>query len=150
MDPEDLFGVDIGAIRARIKTLAYFTDVQDIQGASEATGGMVAFIPPAAFVSIARESYAPNRYASGGHAQLANVVISVLFCVPAVRADRDAGDEVEQARKAILAVLKGWSPPGADKALEAVDYRVRVIEGGLVWSEWQFRTSFDNRVVAAP
>lgn len=142
-DPETLFGVDLSAVRDRLETLSYFTGVQDIQGGAEALSGLTAFRPPAAFVSIARESYEPNRLASGGHAQRATTIISVLFCVPSTRADRGDGDEVEQARKVILALLKGWMPPGAAKPLEAVDYRVRLIAEGLVWGEWQFRTSFD-------
>lgn len=150
MDPEDLFGVDLSAVRDRLKTLAYFTDVQDIQGGAEALSGLAAFLPPAAFVSIARESYDGNRYAAGGHAQRGTVILSVLFCVPAQRADKRHSDEVEQARKAIAGVLKGWTPPGAEVPLDLVDYRVRLIADGLVWGEWQMRTSFNNGLVAAP
>lgn len=149
-NPETLFGVDLKAVRDRLATLSYFSSVDDVQGGAEALGGLRPFLPPAGFVSVARESYAPNRLAAGGHSQRATVVLSILFCVPAQRADGGVGDEVEQARKAVLAVLKGWQPPGAGKPLEAVDYRVRLIDKGLVWGEWQFRTAFDLSLVAAP
>lgn len=147
MNPEDLFGVDLSAVRDRLKTLGYFTDAQDIQAGADALSGLTPFIPPAAFVSIARETYEPNRYATGAHGQRGTAILSFLFCVPSTRADKATGDEVEQARKAIAALMKGWQPPGAQKALELVDYRVRLIADGLVWGEWQMRTTFDLTIV---
>jgi len=141
--PETLFGVDLIAVRDRLRSLEYFNSVDDIQAGSEAIQGLKPFTPPAAFVSIARESYERNRYASGGHGQRATVNLSVLFCVPAERADGRQSDEVEAARKVILAQLIGWTPAGAQQALEAVSYNVRLIADGLVWGEWLFRTSFD-------
>lgn len=149
MNPETLFGVDLESIRERLETLGYFTSVQDIQGGAEALSGLTAFLPPAAFVSVARESYEGNKLATGGHSQRANPVVSILFCVPSQRADNAAGDEVEQARKAIAGLLKGWQPPGAMKPLELVDYRVRLIADGLVWGEWQMKTAFALSTVAS-
>lgn len=143
-DPENAFGINLGEVRDRLATLDYFTSVQDIQAAAQAIDATAPFIPPAAFVSIGRETYEPNRYAAGGHAQRATVTLSVLFCVPATRADGATSDEVEQARKAIRLILMGWKPGGADKALEAGSYSVRLIADGLIWGEWLFATSFDT------
>jgi len=143
-DPDTLFGVQLGTIRDRLATLSYFTGVHDIQAGSEAISGEAPFVPPAAFVSTAAETYGPNRYAAGGHGQRATTDVSVLFCVPAQRADSATADEVEQARKAILAILAGFTPDGADKPLDAVRYQVRLIADSLVWGEWIFRTGFNR------
>ena len=142
-DPETLFGVDLKSVRDRLELLSYFTGIHDIQAGSEAIAGTRAFIPPAAFVSIASETYERNRYAAGAHGQRAETIISVLCCIPANRADDALADEVEQARKVVLAQLKGWTPTGADKQLEARRYSIRSVDAGLVWFEWLFATSFD-------
>lgn len=144
-DPSTLFGVDLKSIRTRLSALEYFTSVQDIQASGQAIQGIKAFIPPAAFVSVASETYERNRYASGGHGQRATPIISVLFCVPAARADDNLGDEVEQARKVILAQLTGWKPTGALLGLEAVRYQVRQMDEFMIWAEWLFRTEYDLR-----
>jgi len=149
-DPETLFGVDLKAVRERLGALEYFTSVDTVQAATEAITGAEVAIPPAAFVSIMQENYAANRYAAGGHAQRATVELSVLFCIPGERIDGELPDEVERARKLILAVLIGWQPPGADVALEARSYAVRMIAEGLVWGEWRFRTGFDMQATPAP
>jgi hypothetical protein len=141
-DPETLFGVDLSSIRDRLALLDYFTGIHDIQAGSEAMAGLRPFIPPAAFVSISAETYEPNRYAAGAHGQRATPIISVLCALPAARADDALGDEVEQARKVVLAQLNGWTPDGAGKALEARRYSIRSVDAGLVWFEWLFATSF--------
>lgn len=140
-DPSTLFGVDLASVRDRLAALDYFTGVQDIQAGSEAIAGLAAFIPPAAFVSIGDENYEPNKLI-GSHRQRATVTLSVLFCIPSERVAGDTADEVEQARKVILARLIGWQPDGAEKALEASRYSVRLIADGLIWGEWRFRTVF--------
>lgn len=149
-DPEDLFGVDIKAVRDRLRLLKYFTDVQDIQGGAQAIGGYEPFVPPAAFVSIAAENYKPQKYAAGGFAQSCEAILSVLMCIPANRADSEKADEVEQARKVTAAQLLGWQPPGAISPLQAVRYQVRLIADGFIWPEWQFRTKFDISLMTLP
>lgn len=144
-DPSTDFGVDLSSIETRLALLEYFTGVRDIQAGSQAISGDEPFVPPAAFVSVATENYEPNRLASGGHAQQATIGISVLFCVPAQRADNGLGDEVEHARKLISAQLVGFTPDGALKPLDAFRYSVRLIDEGLIWGEWIFRTRFDLR-----
>jgi hypothetical protein len=142
-NPLNSSGVDLAEIRDRLKTLNYFTSVSDIQSAAQIIEGDISFLPPAAFVMVESESFEKNRYAAGGHGQRATVILSVLFCVPSQRAADDLSDEVEQARRAVRDVLKGWQPPGAQIALDASRYRVRLINDGLVWSEWLFRTTYD-------
>jgi hypothetical protein len=126
-DPSTMFGVNLASIRDRLRALDYFTGVEDIQSGAEAISGLAAFIPPAAFVSIASESYEPNKVI-GGHRQRATVSVSVLFCIAGERIAGDTSDEVEQARKVILAQLAGWQPEGAETsprgvALQCAAYR---------------------------
>lgn len=142
------FGVSLSDIRARMALLNYFTSIQDIQAGTQAFEGLAPFRPPAAFVSIANESFEPNRYASGGHGQRASATVSILFCLQADRADDATNDEVEEVRKAVLAALRGYQPGGALKALESFRYQIRLIADGLIWGEWLFRTSYDLPTVA--
>ena len=142
-DPIDFGGIDLVGIRDRLRGLSYFNSVSDIQSAAQIIDGDISFLPPAAFVMVEGESFQKNRYASGGHAQRGDVSISVLFCVPSQRAADDLSDEVEQARRAVRDILRGWKPDGAQIALDAFRYRIRLIADGLIWSEWLFRTSYD-------
>lgn len=142
-DPLSLAGVDLVNIRDRLKSLSFFNFVEDIQSAAQIIEGDISFNPPAAFVMIESESFEKNRYAAGGHAQRATVIISVLYCIPSQRAAGDLSDEVEQAKRAVRDQLRGWKPKGAQIALDAFRYRVRLISDGLIWSEWLFRTSYD-------
>lgn len=142
-DPDIAFGIDLGPIVERLEQLSYFTSVDDIQAGVEVLGGETPFVPPAAFVAVSSEDFAKNRLATGGHAQQAVLSLSVLMGIPAERADRAVGDEVERARRLVLAQLAGWQPPGAIKALAPLRYRIRLTGEGLVWPEWQFVTAWD-------
>jgi hypothetical protein len=142
-DPIDLGGIDLVDIRDRLRGLSYFNSVSDIQSAAQLIEGDISFLPPAAFVMVESEGFDKNRYAAGGHAQRGNVTISVLFCTPSQRAADDISDEVEQARRAVRDILRGYKPAGAMVALDAFRYRIRLIGDGLIWSEWLFRTSYD-------
>jgi hypothetical protein len=148
-DPSTMFGVDLASIRDRLRLLDYFNSVDDVQAGAEAIEGRVPFSPPAAFVNVGDESYAKNRLAAGGHAQRAEVNISVLICIASARADGGLGDEVEQARKVVIAQLVAWQPDGATKPLEVNRWRIRLIDAGLIWGEIQFRTAFDLAVAGA-
>ncbi len=143
LDPINLEGVDLADIRDRLRGLKFFNVVEDIQSAAQIIEGDISFNPPAAFVMIESESFEKNRYASGGHGQRSNVIISVLYCIPSQRAANDLSDEVEQAKRAVRDLLKGWKPNGAQTALDAFRYKIRLISDGLIWSEWLFRTSYD-------
>lgn len=142
-DPLNFSGIDLVDIRDRLRGLSFFQVVEDIQSAAQIIDGDISFNPPAAFVMTESESFEKNRYAAGGHAQRANVVVSVLYCIPTQRAANDLSDEVEQAKRAIRELLRGWTPKGAQIALEAFRWRVRLIGDGVVWCEWLFRTSYD-------
>lgn len=142
-DPTDLGGINLVDIRDRLRGLSYFNSVSDIQSAAQIIEGDISFLPPAAFVMIESEAFEKNRLAAGGHHQRGDVTISVLFCVPSQRAADDLSDEVEQARRAVRDILRGWKPDGAMIALNASRYRVRLIADGLIWSEWLFRTTYD-------
>lgn len=144
------FGINLKDIRDRIGALGYFTSVQDLQQLTQAMEGLSPFRPPAAFVSIASETFEKNRYAAGGHGQRATVTVSVMSVVMAERAANDAGDEVEQVRRGVLAILKGFVPGGAQKGLEAQRYLVRKTGDGLIWFEWLLSTTYDVNGIREP
>jgi len=98
-------------------------------------------VPPAAFVSITRESGEPNK-TIGGFSQRVNVTISTLFCVPAERADGKAGDDLEDTRKAVIRILLGWIPDRADSMLQFQGYSLRAAGEGLLWGEVLMTTSY--------
>lgn len=142
-DPLSLPGVNLADIRDRLTSLDFFLSVSDIQEATQVISGEIGFAPPAAFVSIPNETFEPNRYAAGGHGQRGIVTISVLYCIPSQRAADDLSDEVEQAKRAVRDVLKGWNPEGAQKPLDLYRYAIRLNDNGLIWPEWLFRTTYD-------
>lgn len=144
------FGINLIDIRDRVATLEYFTSVQDLQDVSQVMAGEVAFVPPASFVQVARETWEANRYAAGGRGQRATTQISILSCLQSMRAAGDGGDEVEQARKAIIAVLTGFQPGGAQKGLSPTSYAVRMIADGLIWFEVIMTTTWDLVGVREP
>ena len=142
-DPLTLAGVDLTAVRERLESLSYFHGVTDVQSAAQIIEGDISFNPPWAFVMVESETFAPNRYAAGGHGQMGTVVISVLFALPTQRAADDLSDEIEQVRRAVRDILKGWNPPGALVPLDASRYQIRLIADGVIWGEWLFRTKYD-------
>jgi hypothetical protein len=141
------FGIDLEDVRKRFLGMGYFLSVTDIQAASEALSDPDAFgfLPPAAFVSIASETAEPNK-TIGGHAQRVNVLLSMLFAIPSARADREADDEVEQVKRAVIRMGVAWKPKGAGAALDYSRYVLRATGGGLVWGEVLFSTSYQLRV----
>ncbi len=144
------FGINLKDIRDRIDALGYFLSVQDLQEYSQAVEGLVAFKPPAAFVSIGGESYEKQRYAAGGRGQRGTVLVSVMSVIMAQRGAKDAGDEVEQVRRGVAAILTGFKPGGAQKGLSPMRYAPRKVGDGLIWFEWIFETSFDLVGVREP
>lgn len=134
------FAVDLNSVRDRLATLSYFLSVQNIQDATNALEHLDA-LPPAAFVSTARETAEKNKVI-GGHSQRVSTTISVLFCVPAERAADDAADVVEETRKAVIRILLGWTPAGAGDPLNYERYLLRATGDGLIWGEVLMTTSY--------
>lgn len=142
--------IDLSDVRQQVRGIdapmvpgiAGFLTVSDWSSASEAiaTGNAA---PPAAYVTLSREQPEPNRLASGGRAQRVRATISVLFCLPAERADDERADPVEIARGAIIARLVGFKPGGALKAFDYAGYALRAEADGLVWGEVLVSTSWD-------
>ncbi|MBA3668433.1 MAG: hypothetical protein H0W65_12065 [Sphingomonas sp.] len=98
-------------------------------------------LPPAAFVAVASETAEPNK-TIGDFVQRVNVTISILFCVPAERADGKAGDDLEDARKAVIRILLGWVPERALGQLQFQRYLLRASGEGLIWGEVLMTTSY--------
>lgn len=140
-DPALDFGVDLDSVRDRVMTLSYFNGATTIQDGTLAIEN-VSVLPPWAFVSVARETAEPNRTATGAKRQRVAVTISILFAVPAERADGETGDVVEEARKAVIRILLAWTPRGAEKALEYQRYQLRATGDGLVWGEVLMGTEY--------
>lgn len=134
------FAVDLESVRERLSALSYFTSVTNLQDATVAIENMNA-LPPAAFVAVASETGEPNK-TIGDFAQRVNVTISILFCVPAERADGKAGDELEDTRKAVIRILLGWVPDRALGQLQFQRYLLRASGDGLIWGEVLMTTSY--------
>jgi hypothetical protein len=140
VDPATLFGPQLQPIRDRVAELGYFRTVADAQDAvnaiEEAQG-----LPPMAFVQVVTERASRNR-TMGRHGQRVACGISILFAIASDRAAGDTGDMAEQLRKAIIAKMIAWTPPGAAEALDYDRYLVRSIANGLYWGEVVFATSY--------
>jgi hypothetical protein len=140
-DPALEFAVDLDSVRDRVATLGYFNGVTTIQDGTSAYENLD-LLPPWAFVSVASEKASPNKLQGGGHRQRVAVSLSILFAVPAERADKKAGDEVEDARKAVIRILLAWTPGRAIKACEYERYQLRASGDGLVWAEVLMGTEY--------
>jgi hypothetical protein len=146
--------IDLSTIRAELRGITTvldqgypqggFLSVSDWSSASDAIENGNA-VPPAAYVSLAREAPDPNRLSSGGRAQRVRSQISALFCLAAERADDERADPVEIARGSIIQKLTGFVPGGAVEALSYAGYALRAEGDGLVWGEVLFSTSWDLR-----
>jgi hypothetical protein len=146
--------IDLSSIRAELRTITTLLDpgvpsggfltVSDWSSASDAIEHGDA-VPPAAYVSLARETPDPNRLSSGGRAQRVRATISTLFCLGAERADDERTDPIEVARGSIIQTLVGFVPGGAVDALDYAGYQLRAEGGGLVWAEVLLSCSWDLR-----
>lgn len=146
--------IDLSSVRAEVRNIEAILDpgvaaggflsVSDWSSASDAIEHGNA-IPPAAYVTLSRETPAPNRLASGGRAQRVTAIVSCLFCLGAERADDERADPMEVARGAIIAKLIGFKPAGAIDAFDYAGYQLRAEGGGLVWGEVLFSASWDLR-----
>jgi hypothetical protein len=144
-DPDPLdFAVNLTSVRDRLSTLAYFNSVSDLQEATLNIENLTG-IPPLAFVSVASETADPNKLI-GGLSQRVTVSISVLFCVAAEAADRRPKDALDETRRAVIRILLGWTPVGAEKALEYQRFLLRASRDGLIWGEVLMRTLYYLRL----
>jgi len=139
-DPLD-FGIDMTSVEARLETLGHFRSISDALTAAEALDQTLPAAPPAAFIAVAREVADPNRYV-GGHAQRVSADLSVLFVESASRIDGATKGQMEDTRKAIIRILIGWQPAGAESPLEYASYRIVEIGNGLAWGEVTFTTTY--------
>jgi hypothetical protein len=139
-NPALAFAVDLDSIRDRLATLEYFNGVTTITDGTAAAENLD-LLPPWAFVSVPRE-VAEKSKLIGGHRQRVAVSISILFAVPAERADEQTGDVVEDTRKAVIRILLAWTPARAEKALEYERYQLRASGDGLVWAEVIMTTEY--------
>lgn len=138
-DPLD-FGVKLDSVRDRLRTLSYFTSVSTLQEAALQLDNLSG-IPPLAFVSTASETAEPNKLI-GTISQRVTTRISTLFCVPAERADEGTSDEMEETRKAVIRILLGWQPDGAEKVLGYDRFLLRASQDGLLWGEVLMLTTY--------
>lgn len=138
------FAVDLEDVRKRLCSVAFFNDVSTLQEATLELDNLSG-IPPLAFVSTVSETGEPNRLI-GAWSQRVTTRISVLFCVPAERADGKPRDVVEETRKAVMRILLGWTPAGAESALEFDRFLLRASRDGLIWAEVIMRTVYHLRL----
>lgn len=141
------FGVDLEDVRERLSSLKYFTTVERLQDFVLDIEEGVSGTPPLAYVSVASETAEPNKLSGGPDAwsQRVTVTVSVLFCIPASRADEKPMDDVEDARKAVVRMLLAWTPKGAESPFQFARFLLRDSRDGLIWSEVLMRTSYHLR-----
>lgn len=139
-DPLLDFAIDLDDVRERIKGMGYFLSVEDVESASIAIQEENARTP-AAYVSIASESGQEIR-STVGHSSRVAVTLSVLFSQQAALATGETRDAIETTRKSLIRMLYGWTPKGAEKALEYDRYLIRGYGVGVIWAEVLFRTSY--------
>lgn len=146
-DPTLEFAPDLTNIRDRVAKLSYFTSVQDLQEATLDLENLRG-VPPLAYVSIASETAEPNRLTGGPDAWSQRVTsdVSILFCIPAERADERPRDDLDEARKAIIRILLGWTPDGADSPMQYRRFLLRASRDGLIWGEVLMRTAYHLRL----
>jgi hypothetical protein len=140
-DPALDFAINLQSIRDRLDGLGYFVSVTDILDASEALDQTLPGLPPAAFVGVTSER-AERNDTIGGHYQRVRVEIGILFVESAARFDREAKDQLEDTRRAVIRILVGFVPEGTHDRLSYARYRVANISDGLVWGEVTFTTSY--------
>jgi len=138
------FAVDLDSIRDRLSSLAYFTAVESLQEGTLNIENLIG-IPPLAFVSTVSETAEKNKLV-GAWSQRVTPTISVLFCIPAESASGSAGDELEAARKAIIRILLGWTPTGAEDPLSYSRFLLRASRDGLIWGEVLMTTTYHLRL----
>lgn len=144
--------IDLADVRAKVRTISApivpgvdgFLSVSDWSSANDAIQHGDA-IPPAAYVTLSAENPDRNRLSAGGRAQRVRSRVSVLFCLPAERADDERTDPIEVARGSIIANLIGYKPGGAVAGFDYAGYSLRAEGDGLVWGEVLFSTSWDLR-----
>lgn len=142
--------IDLDDVRGRVRAITApivpgvqgFLTTSDWSSATDAMENGNAS-PPAAYVTLSREQPDRNRLSSGGRAQRVRSTISVLFCLPAERADDERADPIEIARGSVIAALVGFKPGGALAGLDYAGWSLRAEADGLVWGEVLFSTSWD-------
>jgi hypothetical protein len=140
LPPELDFGPSCDDVAERLRSLTYFNTVQPYVAAVLAIEDGTA-LPPAAYVSVTSETAEPNRLI-GGHGQRVTVSFSILFCIRAENASGNVDDALDRTRRAVIRLMLGWAPPGAEKALDFSRYQIRSTGDGLVWAEAIFTTSY--------
>jgi hypothetical protein len=138
------FAVDLEDVRKRLCALSYFTDVSTLQEATLELENLSG-IPPLAYVAVASETAEDNNLI-GAWSQRVTTRISVLFCIPAERADEKPRDVLEEARKAVIRMLVAWTPGGADSPFQYDRFLLRGSQDGLIWGEVLMRTSYHLRL----
>lgn len=138
------FGIDLDSVRKRLCELSYFTDVSTLQEATLDLDNLSG-IPPLAYVAVASETAEDNKLI-GAWSQRVTTRVSVLFCIPAERADEKPRDVVEETRKAVIRILIAWTPEGADSPMQYDRFLLRASQDGLIWGEVLMRTSYHLRL----
>lgn len=132
--------MDLQSVKDRIHALG-FAYTGDAVEAADAIQSMAAPVP-AAYVSTARESAAPNRLSTGRHSQVVTAIISVLFAVGAQRADAQLRDEVEEWKTKVRDSMIGWTADGANLPFDYISFSIRFMDQGTVWGELLFQTKY--------
>ena len=123
--------IDVQSIRQRVKESGLFTQVRGVVSLADAVRNPGS-VGKTAFVVIPKETAEPSR-TIGAHRQRIPARVAITFPLQAQAVAMDRSDEVEAMRSTIKSHMAGWSPTGAETALEYSYSEISSIQSGFVW-----------------
>ncbi len=132
--------IDVQSIRQRVKESGLFTQVRDVVSLADAVRNPGS-VGKSAFAIIPKETAEPSR-TIGAHRQRITARVAITFPLQAQAVAMDRSDEVEAMRTTLKAHLAGWTPKGAETALEYSYSEISSIQSGFVWVTLMFECRY--------
>jgi hypothetical protein len=136
--------IDLASIQQRVKTCGLFVQVHDVESLADAVRNPGSYAKQA-FVVLPKETAEPNKL-MGGHRQRVSARIAVSFNVQAQAIAPHRHALVEPLRSAVKNWLAGWTPTGAETALDYAYSDISSIQNGFIW----VNVFFDCKYLFAP
>jgi hypothetical protein len=138
--------MDLELVITRLQSLKDDKTLAVINGAADLASAKIdaSNAYPSAWVIPLAESGGPNMSATQFVMQRVGMRFGVLF---AIRNRRDARsqanlNDLNPIRKAVMANLIGWLPPGADDLVSFSGGKLLRIQDGILWWQDEFLTAF--------